>query len=61
MPITFVVFLLLFTAAVCIVSVLLGAYLMHCKQRAINPLQHIKYPQMDPKKEKEPDVKGFFD
>lgn len=51
---------------VCLASVLLGGYLMYCKQKELNPLRSgffIGAPEESPdvQDKKKAEVKGFYD
>lgn len=39
MSVWFVVFAMLFTPFVCIASVVVGAYIMYCREQRVNPLR----------------------
>lgn len=69
LPAWFVVFAMLFTPLVCLASVVMGAYIMYCREQKTNPLRSgltdfIYFPRIEEepgeRQRGDEEVKGFY-
>lgn len=67
MPAWFVVFAMLFTPIVCLGSVVIGAYIMYCREQKANPMRSgiadfIYFPREEEEisKRSEEEARGFY-
>lgn len=65
MPMWMVVFVLIWSTAAFFGAVLLGAYVGYCKEQKLNPASHLNLGFLEAAKERrrerEDDVKGFYE